>query len=236
MAHDPPSHTEPDQPVPSAEAYRPAPGPIPIVHEGASFVVIDKPSGLLSVPGRTPDKADCARSRVLAQYPAATGPMTVHRLDMDTSGLLVVALTADAQRHLSIQFERRRVAKVYIALLERPVQGDHGVIDLPLCKDWANRPMQKVCFEQGRPARTAYRVLDRLDDGRTRVRFEPVTGRSHQLRVHAAHELGLHSPIVGDRLYGRADSAPRLMLHAAGLTLDDPDSGERIELWSEPPF
>jgi len=236
MAINPQNQAQPDHPAHSGGTPSIEPAVVPIVHEAPSFVVIDKPSGLLSVPGRTADKADCARVRVLAQYPDATGPMTVHRLDMDTSGLLVVALTADAQRHLSIQFEHRRVAKVYIALLERPVEGDHGEIDLPLCKDWVNRPMQKVDFEQGRPAQTAYRVLDRLDDGRTRVRFEPVTGRSHQLRVHAAHELGLKSPILGDRLYGNADSAPRLMLHAAGLTLHDPDSGERIELWSEPPF
>lgn len=234
MARDPQAPTgQPSAPEPGATAL---PGPVPIVHEASGFVVIDKPCGLLSVPGRSPDKADCARSRVLAQYPDATGPMTVHRLDMDTSGLLVVALDAQAHRNLSIQFEHRRVAKVYVALLEHAPAGDHGTIDLPLCKDWDNRPLQKVDFEQGRPSQTAYRVLERFADGRTRVRFEPVTGRSHQLRVHAAHELGLASPILGDRLYGSAESAPRLMLHAAGLIVHDPDSGERIELWSEPPF
>ena len=147
--------------------------------------MVDKPSGLLSVPGKGEQNQDCVVARVRAMVPEARGPMIVHRLDMETSGLLVVALDEDAQRELSMQFERRDVEKSYVAVLDGIVERDAGVIDLPLRPDIDNRPVQIVDHVHGRPATTRYRVLVREGD-RTRVHFEPVTGRTHQLRVHAA--------------------------------------------------
>lgn len=199
------------------------------------WIAIDKPAGLLSVPGRTPGKEECARARVRAICPAATGPMTVHRLDMDTSGVLLLALDPDAHRILSIQFEKRRIDKRYEALLEGCVEEDEGVVELPIAKDWPNRPLQKICFESGRWSTTRYRVLSR-EGGRTRVEFQPVTGRSHQLRIHAASELGLAAPILGDPLYGDATLASRLLLHATRLTFRDPDTSQAVTVHSPAPF
>lgn len=211
------------------------PGPLPIVHRTTRFVVVDKPSGMLSVPGRAEGLEDCVRARVEQMFPEATGPKTVHRLDLETSGLIVLALDPEAHRMLSAQFERRMVSKRYHALLTGDLPADHGTIDLPIAKDWPNRPLQKICFTTGKPSTTRYRVLTRFGD-RTRVEFEPVTGRSHQLRIHAAHELGLASPIVGDPLYGDPAIAPRLMLHATRLEMFDPDTGARVCVTSEAPF
>lgn len=211
------------------------PGPLPVVFESSRFVVIDKPSGMLSVPGRSLGKEDCVRARVQQMYPHAAGPLTVHRLDLETSGLIVLALDPDAHRHLSLQFEKRKVVKRYLALLEGDLPTDEGAVMLPLAKDWPNRPKQKVDFEEGKPARTAYRVLKRFGHA-TRVEFMPTTGRSHQLRVHAAHPQGLDAPILGDPLYGDSSLAPRLMLHASGLELTDPATGERVSLTSDAPF
>ncbi len=218
-------------------SYAPPPSDVPlrILGRGASWVAIDKPAGLLSVPGRRPGLEDCARERVRAMFPEARGPMTMHRLDMDTSGVLLLALTPEAHRNLSIQFEKRRVEKAYEALLDGEVEGECGEIELPIAKDWPNRPLQKICFESGRWSATRWRVLGR-EGGRTRVRFEPITGRSHQLRIHAASELGLGVPIVGDRLYGDASSGDRLMLHASELVFRDPDTGRRVAIRSEAPF
>jgi len=232
--------TAPDQNKPPRNAPRglppgPPPGHLPIVYQSARFVVIDKPSGLLSVPGRSADKSDCVRARVQAMFPEATGPMTVHRLDLETSGLIVLALDPEAQRALSIQFEKRRVQKHYRAILGADLPNDEGVVRLPIARDWPNRPRQKVCFETGRPAETRYRVLTRFGD-RTRVEFTPVTGRSHQLRIHAAHRQGLNAPILGDALYGNPSTAPRLLLHATYLRLRDPDTDTPIEIESEAPF
>ncbi len=168
-------------------------------------------------------------------FPDATGPMTMHRLDMDTSGVLLLALDADTHRALSIQFEKRLVKKQYIAVLEREIDSDDGEIELPIAKDWPNRPKQKICFESGRWSTTRFRVLERTG-GRTRVLFEPITGRSHQLRIHAADELGLNTPIVGDRLYGDPALSPRLLLHASMLEFQDPESGEVVRIESEVPF
>jgi len=226
-------------------------GSIPIVHTSARCVVVDKPSGLLSVPGIGPEKADCVISRVKAMFPGATGPMMVHRLDMETSGLLVVALDAEAQRDLSLQFERRSVHKRYTAVLRGVVQLDSGEIDLPMRLDVDHRPYQIVDFEQGRPAHTRFRVLER-GATRTLVEFEPTTGRTHQLRVHAAYSgkpewrqgvrsvarvpenpaarVGLGCPIVGDELYGEREGS-RLMLHAGVLEFDEP-GGERLRVES----
>jgi len=229
-----------------------------VVHADARFVVVDKPSGMLSVPGRGEDKQECARSQVAAMFPGATGPMTCHRLDMDTSGLLVLALDPDAQRDLSGQFEHRRVAKAYVALLAgRPAAGpgEPVTIDLPHCVDWANRPLQKIDFVQGRPARTEARVIGHerwtTPDGRVvdaaRVELSPITGRTHQLRVHCAAPTpvrsptgdvagGLACPIIGDRLYGDASLADRLLLHAQRLGFCRPASGEWVEFESPAPF
>jgi tRNA pseudouridine32 synthase/23S rRNA pseudouridine746 synthase len=212
--------------------------PLSIHHATAHYAVIEKPSGLLSVPGKGPHKQDCAASRVRAMFPNATGPLVVHRLDMETSGLLVFGLTADAQRSLSGQFERRIPEKRYIALVEGVLPQDEGRIDLPMRPDVANRPWQMIDHIHGRGASTLYRVMAREID-RTRVRFEPITGRAHQLRLHAATmsvQGGLGAPILGDVLYGRMESAPRLMLHAAYLSFLDPASGARVEFESPTPF
>lgn len=205
-----------------------------IILDTGRYVVVDKPSGLLSVPGKGPEKADCVRARVAAMYPDATGPMTVHRLDQDTSGLIVVALDADAQRAMSQVFEHRRVTKRYIAVVEGRLASHAGLIDLPLRIDWPNRP-KHIVAEDGRASRTRYRVLG-VEDGNTRVEFTPLTGRGHQLRVHAADARGLGAPILGDPLYGDTGKAPRLLLHAWSLEYADPFTGELLHVTSEPGF
>ena len=209
-----------------------------IVLDTGRYVVADKPSGLLSVPGKGPEKADCVRARVATMYPGATGPMTVHRLDQDTSGLIVVALDADAQRAMSQVFEHRRVTKRYIAVVEGRLKSHAGLIDLPLRIDWPNRP-RHIVADDGRPSQTRYRVLETgADDGGpwTRVEFTPLTGRGHQLRVHAADERGLAAPILGDPLYGDTGRASRLLLHAWSLEYADPFTGELLHVTSEPAF
>jgi len=208
----------------------------PIVHVDAQLLVADKPAGLLAVPGRT--EPDCLLARLQEQWPELR---VVHRLDQATSGLIVFAHTAQAQRRLSDAFASRRVHKRYEALIHGLLRDDLGEVALPLRADWPNRPRQIVDAEQGRPAVTRYRVLQRDPSrGRTRVSLEPVTGRSHQLRVHL---LSIGHPIVGDRLYGPADEddgdgqpAPRLMLHATELAFEHPDDGRPCR-WSSPcPF
>ena len=227
-----------------------------VIAAGLSWVVIDKPPGLLSVPGKgeEPHKKDCVAARVRAMFPQATGPLVVHRLDMDTSGLLVLGLNEHAQRTLSRQFEERRTSKRYTALLEGILEhpaGEAGEIDVPIRLDPDHRPWQVVCGLHGRRAVTRWRVMAREID-RTRMSFEPITGRAHQLRVHAAIPLawgGLGRCIQGDVLYGseyhgptpeRARGepapAPRLMLHAAMLEFDDPDTGARVRCESPTPF
>ncbi len=210
-----------------------------ILYETNRFVAIDKPAGLLSVPGKGPDKQDCCAARVQAMFADATGPLTVHRLDMETSGVMVLALDADAHRHLSRQFEERTVEKEYVAILEGVIGTDEGVVDLPIRLDVENRPRQIVDHEQGKASETGYRVLERLGGGRTRVLFTPRTGRSHQLRVHSATPVeagGLGAPIVGDSLYGSAAGEARMLLHASKLVISDPEDGERVEIVSEAPF
>lgn len=216
-----------------------------------SFVVVNKPAGLLSVPGIGPDKANCILDCVRAQFPTASGPMMVHRLDMETSGAIIVALTPDAQRELSTSFELRRVSKHYVALLEGRVDIDHGRISLPLRLDVDRRPFQIVDFVNGREAVTDFQVLEQTEDS-TRVRFSPLTGRTHQLRVHAATPRdfsrpcnssdplvipgGLGAPIRGDPLYSRSPKIDRLMLHAHVIEFDDPDSGSRLRVQAPCPF
>ncbi|OAB63149.1 hypothetical protein AY599_22735 [Leptolyngbya valderiana BDU 20041] len=212
----------------------PADSLLRIILDTRRYVVVDKPSGLLSVPGKGPEKADCVRSRVAAMYPDATGPMTVHRLDQDTSGLIVVGLDPDGQRAMSQVFEHRRVTKRYIAVVEGEFKEHAGLIDLPLRIDWPNRP-KHIVAEDGRASQTRYRVLG-VENGNTRVEFTPITGRGHQLRVHAADERGLGAPILGDPLYGDTSKAPRLLLHAWSLEYTDPFTGELMRVVSEPGF
>lgn len=208
-----------------------------IVHSGVGFVVIDKPAWMLSVPGKGPGKRDCAAARVARMFPESTGPRIVHRLDMETSGLMVFALNPGSQRELSRQFESRVVGKGYVALLDGGVEAEHGVVDLPLRPDPSRRPIQVADWWRGRPARTVWRVLSREID-RTRVEFRPVTGRTHQLRVHAATAReagGLGHAIIGDALYG-GPGAERLMLHASALSFLNPATGRRLDFSSAPEF
>lgn len=211
--------------------------PIVLVHATSRYAVVEKPSGMLSVQGKGPERADCACARVRLLFPESSGPVVVHRLDMETSGLLVFALDPEAQRDLSRQFESRQVEKRYVALLEGVEEVDTGEVKLALRPDINRRPLQVVDPERGRPAITFWRVISREID-RTRVEFTPVTGRTHQLRVHAAAPRetgGLGRPIVGDVLYGGPE-AERLMLHAAYLSFREPGSERRVEFSSQAPF
>ncbi|MCF3974211.1 pseudouridine synthase [Paracoccus salsus] len=211
--------------------YAPPPDAPRIIHADHEILVVDKPSGLLSVPGRGPDKADCLIGRLRGAFPTV---LLVHRLDLDTSGVMIFALTPHAQRHLSRQFEERRTKKAYVARVAGRLQPKTGRVDLPLIVDWPNRPRQKVDHDQGRPARTDWRVM-RAGDDETRVRLFPMTGRSHQLRVHMA-QIG--HPILGDPLYatGWAADHPRLMLHAESLRVKHPESGVQLGYNAPVPF
>lgn len=203
------------------------------VFEDEAFVVVEKPAGLLSVPSRDEAISDCVLSRLRAKFSGASGPMIVHRLDLDTSGLLVAALDIEAYSALQRQFARREVEKRYVAWLDGEVVGDAGTIDLALRVDLEDRPRQIHDPVHGLRAVTEWRVLGR-SAGRTCVELFPITGRTHQLRVHAAHPLGLGVPIVGDRLYGRGGD--RLMLHAASISFRHPRTGELIRFEVEVPF
>lgn len=212
-----------------------------VIHATSRFVIVDKPAGLLSVPGRGPDNQDCVPARVRVMFPRATGPLVVHRLDMDTSGLLVLGLDEDAQRDFSRQFEMRQVDKQYTALVAGLVESQSGVIDIPVRPDFTNRPYQVADPAHEKPATTAWSVLS-LETDRSRLRLLPHTGRTHQLRVHCAHPapVGLGHPIIGDVLYGpqpeTGNAGPRLMLHAESLTITNPATGERQTFASPPPF
>jgi len=201
-----------------------------IVAEDPDFVVVDKISGMLSVPGRGPEKRDCVAERVRAMYPGCPEQPAVHRLDMDTSGLLVVARSPEAHRALSIQFQRREVRKHYYALLDGVLTAERGTIELPFRLDIENRPYQIHDPVRGKIGITHWQKIS-VEQGLTRVLFIPKTGRTHQLRVHAAHELGLGIPIVGDPLYGRGSGPGQLKLHAAEITFQHPSTG--IELTFE---
>ena len=201
-----------------------------VVFEDRWLVVVDKPCGLLSVPGRSGLLADSVATRLRARYPAAA---VAHRLDLDTSGLLVAAKDAETHSALQRAFARHEVDKRYAAWLDGAVTADHGVVELALRVDLDDRPRQIHDPAHGKPAITTWRVVERRA-ARTRVALVPRTGRTHQLRVHAAHPLGIGAPIVGDRLYGRA--ADRLALHAEALAFTHPHTGRRIELFSPAPF
>lgn len=192
-----------------------------VVWEDEHMVIINKPSEFLSAPGKK--IKDSVLTRLRERYPEATGPLIVHRLDMSTSGLLLAAKSLEIYIDLQSQFIKREVKKRYVAVLEGNVEANEGLVDLPLRVDLDDRPRQLVCYEHGKPAQTRWEVVDRKDDC-TRVYFYPVTGRTHQLRVHAAHASGLNHPIVGDDLYGRRSS--RLHLHAERIEFRHPVSGE----------
>ncbi|OBQ52437.1 RluA family pseudouridine synthase [Halodesulfovibrio spirochaetisodalis] len=204
-----------------------------IIYEDTKLVVVNKPGGLLSVPGKGEENQDSVETRIKERYPACTKIPTVHRLDMDTSGLLVLALTKRAKRELSEQFQNREVSKRYVALIEGELADQGGSISLPLRMDLDNRPYSVVDPEQGRPAHTEWRNLG-VENGCTRVEFVLHTGRTHQLRLHALYGLGY--PIVGDRLYGNGTEPGQMKLHAAYLRFMHPKTKEILEFESEPSF
>jgi tRNA pseudouridine32 synthase/23S rRNA pseudouridine746 synthase len=201
------------------------------LYQDGTMLAVNKPSGLLSVPGRGEDKRECVAARVQAAVPDA---LVVHRLDQATSGVMLFGRGASAQRTLSIAFAERRVAKRYEAVVRGDVAGDEGVIHLPLLTDWPNRPRQKVDHANGKPSLTRWRVLSRdAMANTTRLALEPVTGRSHQLRVHLA---AIGHAIVGDALYAPVPEAPRLLLHACELRLPHPEHGRTLVVTSAVPF
>jgi tRNA pseudouridine32 synthase / 23S rRNA pseudouridine746 synthase len=206
-----------------------------ILHLSEHLIVVDKPSGLLSVPGRGAGKEDCLSRRVQAEYPDA---LIVHRLDMGTSGIVVMGRGAKAQRELSVMFQERSVRKRYQAMVEGHWKAAaEGKVELPICVDWPNRPKQKVDHTMGRPSLTRYRVID-IDAAHaiSRIELDPVTGRSHQLRVHME---AMGHPILGDDFYGTPAScamAERLMLHASEIEFCDPGTGLPLRVACPPPF
>ena len=211
--------------------YFPPMDPFDVVHLDHELLVVNKPSGLLSVPGRGALLADCLITRIQSEYPTA---LLVHRLDRDTSGAMVFALSANAQRHLGLQFEKRQIKKTYVARVWGQIEADTGTVDLPIIVDWPNRPKQMICHDTGRAAVTDWQVINR-DRGETRVKLSPKTGRSHQLRIHM---LALGHPILGDPFYGTLESqeAIRLMLHSHRLRLRHPDGGEMMDFRAKLPF
>lgn len=211
--------------------YRPPDGAPEVIYEDTQIIVVNKPAGLLSVPGKLEGRQDCVVSRLLVTHWDA---LLVHRLDCDTSGLMIFARTKAAQGFLGQEFEKRRASKTYIARVWGRMPAPSGRVDLPLATDWPNRPRQQVDYENGRPAQTDWQVID-YDDYSTRVQLSPVTGRSHQLRVHM---LALGHPILGDPIYatGKARDFPRLMLHAQTLLLHHPDTNERVTFVAPCPF
>ena len=218
-----------------------------VIYCDESLLVVNKPAGLLAVPGRGADKQDCLSSRLQREFPDA---LIVHRLDMSTSGLMVFARGAGIQRRLSQMFQEREVKKRYVALVAGKLEPETGVVDLPIVADWPNRPLRKIDAESGKPSLTRYRAVQVEAHGNsehspsdvlvangsfkaTRVELEPVTGRTHQLRLHMS---AIAHPILGDALYGDAASAPRLMLHATSLDFLHPLTGAPLHFVCPPPF
>ena len=209
--------------------YLPPDGPPRVLHADADLLAVEKPAGLLSVPGKGAALADCLIARLEEKFP---GVLLVHRLDRDTSGVMVFALSPHAQRFLSAQFEERRARKTYVARVAGRLEGKKGEVNLPLIVDWPNRPRQMVCHETGKPSLTEYRVM-KAGDSESRVRLWPRTGRTHQLRVHM---LALGHPILGDPLYAPGDGHPRMMLHAEELRVNHPESGRGMSFRAKAPF
>ncbi len=210
------------------ESYQPPPfNGLDIIYEDDDIIVLNKPAGLLSVPGRGADKADCLLSRLQSTHPSA---LTVHRLDMSTSGLIMYALNSNIQSALGKLFTHRQISKTYIARVHGQLTTHKGSINQPLITDWPNRPRQKIDYHQGKQALTHYEYIDTDTQGHSLVRLTPVTGRSHQLRVHMS---SLGHPILGDQLYGTAASrsaSPRLLLHACELQFTHPVTQQNVHL------
>jgi len=223
-------------PLPSTFDYRPPTDPwIDIVFEDDRLILCDKPSGLLTVPGKDPSLADCLEARVQQRYAQYPDTKVVHRLDKDTSGLLLLAFDKKALGSLGSQFEHRKVEKYYVARVWGEVEGDSGLIDLPLATDWENKPRQRVDHERGRPSRTQWEVLAR-EGPITRLKLTPLTGRTHQLRVHM---VALGYPILGDTFYADGparEAADRLQLHAEMLQFAHPASHEVMRFVRPAPF
>lgn len=210
--------------------YRPPETPLKYIYTDDDLIIVDKPSGLLSVPGKT--EPDCLETRIRKDYPES---LTIHRLDMATSGVMVFARNSNSQRHIGLQFEKRTIEKTYLAHVMGVIKDDAGKVDLPLITDWPNRPKQMVCHKRGKPSLTHWTVVER-NDQTSRVALYPKTGRSHQLRVHM---LEIGHPILGDRLYAcdsAFEAAPRLLLHAHKLKLRKPTGGQWLEFVSPCPF
>ena len=208
--------------------YAPPDVPLVILHRDAHILVVDKPAGLLSVPGKLEGRQDCLIARIAVEIPEV---LLVHRLDCDTSGVMIFALNKVAQGHLGKQFEGRIAQKTYVARVAGVMAGDEGHVDLPLCADWPNRPRQMVDHVNGRAAQTDWVVMSR-GEAETRVRMRPRTGRSHQLRVHM---MTLGHAILGDPIYG-TQAANRMMLHAESLTVRHPVGGAFVRFAAEVPF
>ena len=211
------------------------PESLEIIYQDEDLVVVNKPSGLLSVPGRGPDKLDSVTERHKAQFPQAPNYPAVHRLDMDTSGIMILSLNAEAHRALSRQFEDREVHKQYVAIIDGVVEGESGTIELPFRLDVDNRPHQIYDEEHGKMGTTHWEVTQRYENA-TRILFTPITGRTHQLRIHSAHEKGLGMPIICDSLYGTEVEGGRLLLHASSIMFKQPTTGETIHLMCHPEF
>lgn len=221
------------KPVPDTYDYSPPLDPyLSVIHADEDIVVLDKPSGLLSVAGKDPRLSDCLEARVKERYPTAA---MAHRLDKDTSGILVMALNKKALAHVGQQFEKRKTEKTYIARVWGQVEGESGVIDLPLATDWLNKPRQRVDHERGRPSQTEWKVIGR-EANATRMQLTPLTGRTHQLRVHM---MALGHVILGDAFYAEGEAlaaADRLQLHAEMLAFSHPADGRPLRFVVPCPF
>ena len=220
-------------PVPTSFDYNPPTDPwINIVHEEADFVVVDKPSGLLSVPGKDPALADSLQRRAEARWPTAG---MIHRLDKDTSGVMVIALNKRAHGRIAMQFEKRTAMKSYVARVWGDLEGEEGIIDLPIAVDWEHKPRQRIDHERGREARTRWQVMAR-EGGVTRLRLYPLTGRTHQIRLHL---MTIGHPVLGDVFYATGDAldaADRLQLHAEELSFVHPTTDEPVRFVVQTPF
>jgi len=206
-----------------------------IIYHDMDIVIVNKPGGLLSVPGRGSDKQDCVSERLKNIFPDMIQHPAVHRLDMYSSGLMVFAKTREAHRKLSIQFEKRQVQKQYQAILDGLINGNKGEIHLSFRLDPDNRPLQIYDPQHGKPGVTRWKNFG-AESGKNRIQFTPVTGRTHQLRIHSAHALGLGTPIIGDSLYGSGNDGDQMMLHATSLQFFHPISKKIVCFNSPPPF